>query len=222
MRGYVTTLNRLAEMGLGDLDAIERFWVGEAEAFFAAKPLKLEVDTSKGLRAIIRSLVEQALERQKEGQGVFHSGALLQHLVGAKLECALGSGKVTHHTFTTADAPSQRSGDFLIGNVAIHVTTAPGEAVITKCAKNLKAGLRPILVTVQRRLEAAESLAANIGIEERIDIFEIEQFIALNLHEWAGFEEDLRKPKVFELIERYNEIIGSFETDPSLRVEFKG
>ncbi len=221
MRDYVAALNGLAELGMADLDAIERFWVSEAEAFFAAKPIKLEIDASKGLRAIIRSLMDQAIERQKAGQGVFHSGALLQHLVGAKLECALGPDKVKHHAFTTADAPSQRSGDFLIGNVAIHVTTAPGEAVIAKCAENLRAGLRPILVTVGRRLEAAESLAANVDLEERIDFFELEQFIALNLHEWGAFEERMRRPKVLDLVEKYNAIVEAVETDPSLRIEFK-
>lgn len=221
MREYVLALNALAAAGLADLDAIETFWVHQAEAFFASKPIKLEVDASKGLRTIIRSLVDQAVDRQKQGQGVFHSGALLQHLVGAKLACAMGPEKVTQHTFTTADAPGQRAGDFLVGNVAIHVTTAPGEAVLRKCEQNLKAGLRPILVTVRRRMEAAESLAADIEIEERIDIFEIEQFIALNIHEWGRFEEQERKSKVIELIDRYNEIVDSLETDPSLRIELK-
>ena len=65
--------------------------------------------------------------------GMYYAGAVAQNLVGAKLDCALGKGKFEHNSYSTADAPGDRAGDFLVCGVAIHVTTAPGEAVIERC-----------------------------------------------------------------------------------------
>jgi hypothetical protein len=48
-------------------------------------------------------------------------------MVGAKLDCALGLGKFEHNSYSTSDQQSGRSGDFFLGDVAIHVTTAPAK-----------------------------------------------------------------------------------------------
>ena len=153
--------------------------------------------------------------------GMYYAGAVLQHMVGAKLDCALGKGHLQHNSFSTADAPNERAGDFFLGDVAIHVTTSPGEAVIERCRENLNDGHRPILVTLQKGLTVAEGLASNVGLADRIDVFEIEQFIALNLYELARFAAEGRKTAVTDLVERYNEIVEEFETDPSLKIELR-
>jgi hypothetical protein len=62
-------------------------------------------------------------------------------------------------------------------------------------------------------------LAANVGLAERIDIFEIEQFVALNLYEMGKFAADGRKVAITDLVSRYNEIVQEVETDPSLKIE---
>ena len=145
----------------------------------------------------------------------------MQHLVGAKLECALGPGKFEHNSFSTADAPGGRVGDFALEDVVIHVTTSPGEAVIEKCRDNLNDGLRPILVTMQKGLTVAEGLSENAGIVDRIDVFEIEQFVALNLYEMGQFKAGGRKAAVVKLVEHYNAVVKAFETDPSLMIEIR-
>jgi len=221
MREYVGFLNALNGKGKVDLDAIEGFWIERVHEFFAGKPFKIKLDASRSLRAVVRDVIGQAVERQKTSPGVYYAGAVLQHLVGAKLECALGHGAVEHNSFSTADAPSDRVGDFLIDDVGVHVTTSPGEAVIEKCRDNLNDGLRPMLVTLQRGLTVGEGLAGNVGLADRIDIFEIEQFVALNLYELGKFGADGRKTAVTDLVERYNEIVEEFETDPSLKIEFR-
>jgi hypothetical protein len=149
------------------------------------------------------------------------SARVLRCLVGATLDCALGKGHFQHNSFSTADAPNERSGDFFLGDVAIHVTTAPGEAVVERCRENLNNGHRPILVTVQRGLSVAEGLAANVGLSDRIDVFEIEQFVALNLYELGKFAADGRKVAITDLVSRYNEIVDEFETDPSLKIDLR-
>lgn len=221
MREYVAFLNDLARAGDIDFKAVEGFWIERVNEFFAAKPFKIRLDASKSLRAVVRDVLAQAEERQRTTPGMYYAGAVLQHLVGAKLDCALGQGEFTHNSFSTADAPSGRAGDFLIGDVAIHVTTSPSEAVIAKCGDNLNDGLRPMLVTLQRGLPVAEGLADNAGISDRIDVFEIEQFIALNLYELGKFAASGRKTAVSDVVTRYNEVVDEFETDPSLKIEVK-
>ncbi|WP_430755110.1 DUF4928 family protein [Magnetovirga frankeli] len=59
------------------------------------------------------------------------------------------------------------------------------------------------------------------GLGERIDVFEIEQFIALNLYELGKFGAEGRRIAVDDLVMRYNAIIDAVETDPSLKIEFR-
>lgn len=221
MQRYVGFLNELAAQGPVDLDAVEGFWIERVHEFFSAKPFKIKLDASRSLRTVVRDVLGQAEERQRNTPGVHYAGAVMQHLVGAKLDCALGQGRFQHNSFSTADAPSGRAGDFFLGDVAIHVTTSPGEAVIERCRDNINAGHRPILVTGQRGLTAAEVLADNQGLGDRIDMFEIEQFLAVNLYELGEFAAEGRRVAVNDVVERYNEIVDEFETDPSLKIEFR-
>ena len=222
MREYVSLLNGLAgDDDAVDLDAVEAFWIERVHEFFSAKPFKIRLDASRSLRTLVRDMVAQAEERQRNTPGMQYAGAVLQHLVGAKLDCALGVGNFDHNSFSTSDAQTGRNGDFFIGDVAIHVTTAPGEAVIGRCRDNIDDGHRPIIVTTARGLTVAEGLAENAGLGERIDVFEVEQFVALNLYELGKFAAEGRRIAVGEVVTRYNEIVEEVETDPSLKIEFR-
>jgi hypothetical protein len=221
MQAYVSFLNELAAKGTPDLEAIEKFWIGRVHEFFAAKPFKIKLDASRSLRTLVRDVLAEAEERQKNTPGMQYAGAVLQHLVGAKLDCALGKGKFEHNSFSTSDAQTGRAGDFFIGDVAIHVTTSPGEAVIERCRENLGDNLRPVIVTMRRGLTVAEALADNAAIGERVDAFEIEQFVALNIYELGKFASEGRRVAVTDLVTRYNEIVEEVETDPSLKIEFR-
>jgi hypothetical protein len=53
----------------------------------------------RSLRAVVRDVIAQAEERQKTSPGVYYAGAVLQHLVGTKLDGALGKGNVQHNSF---------------------------------------------------------------------------------------------------------------------------
>ncbi len=57
----------------------------------------------------------------------------------------------------------------------------------------------------------------NAGLADRIDVFEVEQFIALNLYQLGKFGADGRRLAVSDFVTRYNEIIDDVETDPSLK-----
>jgi len=219
MRAYVAFLNGLQIKKPALLNEIEAWWIERVKEHFSAKPFRLRFDSAKGLQAIIQDLLAQARKRQQESSGMMYQGAVLQHLVGAKLELALPELQITHNGFSVADAVSDRSGDFVIDDSIIHITTSPGEAVIRKCQRNLEAGAKPIILTVADGVPVALGLAKNAELAGRIDIMDAEQFLAANLHEIALFKTSERRTTLGKLIETYNRIVSENETDPSLRIE---
>lgn len=219
MRAYVTFLNGLRIKKAGVLDEVEAWWIDRIKEHFSAKPFRLRFDAAKGLQAIIQDLLAQAKKRQQESSGMMYQGAMLQHLVGAKLDLALPELDITHNGFSVADAVSDRAGDFVIDDSIIHITTSPGEAVIRKCQRNLEGGAKPIILTVADGVSVAKGLAGNAGLAGRIDIMDAEQFLAANLHELTFFKTSERKTTLEKLIETYNRIVSENETDPSLRIE---
>lgn len=221
MRRYVEFLNGLHAGGLADLGKIEEWWIACVEGFFAAKPLIFRLDPSKSLRAVVGDLLDQALKRQQENSGTMYTGAVLQHLVGAKLE-TWRPGSVEHHGFSVKDEASGRPADFVVGDAAIHVTVSPSEALVQKCRRNLDVGLRPVIVTTQKAMPVADGLVEAAGVQGRVEIFEVEQFVATNLHERSGFAAEQRRTTVEEFLATYNDIVSEHETDPSLGIKIGG
>jgi hypothetical protein len=218
MREYLKLLNSLHADGILDFAKIEEWWINRVKAYFAAKPFKLRIDPSRSLRSIVAELIDAAFLRQRECPGTMIAGAVMQHLVGAKLECALKDKPIEHAGFSVADSPGRRKGDFLVGDTAIHVTTAPTEALVRKCCDNLSGNIRPVIITTLSGLGGAGALAKNAAVEDRIDIIEIEQFIATNVYEWSQFEQVQRPLSVKKLVDTYNRIIEQSETDQSLKI----
>jgi len=220
MRAYVAFLAmQNGKRGIVDLKAAEAFWIGEVKKFFAGKPFLMKLDASWGVRTSVRHLMAQAIARQKDIKGTKFLGTMMQHLVGAKLDVVLGKGKLQHHSANQSDQRPDRHGDFDLEDVAIHVSTAPSEALIRKCDQNLGKGKRPIIITTTDGTPTAEGLLRNAGLTERVDIIEFEQFIATNVFEIGRFNQDGRRETFRKIIEAYNAIVGSAETDPSLRIE---
>ncbi len=218
MRSYVEFLNGLYKDNLLSFKVIEEWWIERIKEYFASKPFKFKLDSSKSIRSAVRDLIDQAFKRQKDVPGTMFAGAIFQHLVGAKLELIMPN-RITHNGFSVADTSSKRLGDFSLDDVCIHVTTSPGEAVVRKCKNNLDDGLHPIVITTSKGVDVVDGLASNQGIEGRIDVFEIEQFIATNIYEISKFAEKSRKITVSQLVEKYNAIVERCETDPSLKIE---
>jgi hypothetical protein len=178
-------------------------------------------DPSKTIGASLDELFEQARKRQKQNPGTQYLGAILQHLVAAKLSLILPSGKFEIHGASVADSSTERSGDFVINNTIIHCTTAPGEPLIQKCKNNIRSGCLPVIITIFDRVKTALDLAADADLNSRIEVWDIQQFLATNINEHSLFDNAARNTKLADIIEKYNAIIGEKETDPSLRIEFE-
>lgn len=218
-QAYAKFLNELNRQGLAKLDEIEAWWVARFVDYFNTEPFKLNYDQSKTLGVMLRNLLDQAIERQRKSPGKTYVGAVLQHLVGAKLELALPEVKITHNGFSVADAVSDRSGDFVIDDAIIHCTTAPTEALLQKCKANLQSGKRPIILTISKMIGAAEGAAESLGIDGRVEIMDALQFLAANLYEMSLFKAAQRKITIEKLVEKYNEIVSGHESDASLRID---
>jgi hypothetical protein len=218
MQAYVNFLNELHKGGILDFAKIEEWWISRVQEYFASKPFKLKLDQSKSLRHAVHDLLDSAFARQKEMPGTMAAGAVMQHLVGAKLEIMSLGLDIEHRGFSVADSPGGWKGDFLIHDTAIHVTTAPTEALIRKCRDNLEQGLRPVIITTDTGIGGATALALNAGIADRIDVLEVEQFVATNVYEKSAFSASKRAVTVAGLIEKYNKIVEACESDPSLKI----
>lgn len=182
--------------------------------------LSFNFDTGKSVAANLAEIFQQAAEIQKNSGGTNFVGAMLQHLVGAKLDIVMGKGIAQHHGFSVADHSTDRQGDFEVNGVAIHVTTHPTEALIRKVANNLQAGLKPLIVTLADGVIGAGFLIKNTEWKDRIDIIDATQFLTANVYERSCFKAGEWKATLTGILTRYNEIVAECETDPVLHIRF--
>jgi hypothetical protein len=219
MKIYVAVLNELNLAKTLDLHEALLWWIQKVRLHFASEGAKFHFDTGKSVRANINDLIRQAAELQAAGQGTNYVGAMLQHLVGAKLDIVLGQGKLRHHGFSVADHSTDRNADYQVESVAIHVTTHPNEALGRKCAENIKAGLKPLIITFGDAVRPAEFMLKTFELNERVDVLDAAQFLTANVYERSLFKAAECKVTLVALLSRYNAIVDECETDPSLHIK---
>lgn len=217
---YVEFLNAWNAEEPVDFAVIEDFWAEQVREYFRNQPFVLTSDTSKTIGANLEDLFEQARKRQAQNPGTQYLGMVLQHLVAAKLSMILPMGAFEVHGASVADAPTERSGDFVINSTIIHCTTAPGAPLLEKCRLNLRAGCHPVIITIFDRVRTALDLASDAGLDDRVDVWDIQQFLSSNIYEHSLFDERNRNATIADIVDKYNEIVLA-ETDPSLRIEFE-
>jgi len=117
---YVEFLNLWNQDEAIDFDAVEMFWVEQVDEYFRNQPFVLAADPSRTIGACLDELFEQARKRQKQNPGTQYLGAIVQHLVGAKLSRILPPEKFQAHGASVADSSTDRGGDFVINNTILH------------------------------------------------------------------------------------------------------
>ena len=214
MREYVALLNRLHAEGSADLDAIEAFWIARVQDFFAAKPFRIRLDASRSLRTSCATCSTRPKNARRRRPGVYYAGAVMQHMVGAKLDCALGPGSLEHNSYSTSDQQSGRKGDFFLGDVGDSCHDVAGRsgdrAVPGQPERRLSRHARHRTARPNRRRGAG----GQCRLGDRIDVFEIEQFIALNLYELGRFAAEGRRVALSDFVTRYNEIVDDVRNRP--------
>lgn len=218
---YVDFLNTWNAEEPVNFDEIEAFWAEQVREYFRNQPFVLTADASKTVGANLDELFEQARKRQKQNPGTQYLGTVLQHLVAAKLCLILPEGSFEIHGASVADAPTARSGDFVINKTIIHCTTSVGDLLINKCKVNIANGFRPVIITIFERVQTALNQIEDAGLSGRIEVWDIQQFLSSNIHEHSLFDEGKQNATLGTIIENYNQIVHEKETDPSLRIEFE-
>lgn len=218
---YVDFLNTWNAEEPVNFDEIEAFWAEQVREYFRNQPFVLTADASKTVGANLDELFEQARKRQKQNPGTQYLGTVLQHLVAAKLCLILPEGSFEIHGASVADAPTARSGDFVINKTIIHCTTSVGDLLINKCKTNIANGFRPVIITIFERVQTALNQIEDAGLSGRIEVWDIQQFLSSNVHEHSLFDEGKQNATLGTIIENYNHIVHEKETDPSLRIEFE-
>lgn len=221
MESYVELLNSLHSHSKSlDLEAVMEWWIGKVRLHFASEGPKFNYDLGKSVAANLADIFSQATDIQKNSGGSNFVGAMLQHLVGAKMDIVLGIGAVTHHGFSVADHSTERQADFEVNGVAVHVTTHPSEALIRKVAANIKAGIKPVIVTLSDGVDGAAYLLKNTEWKDRVDVIDATQFLTANVYERSLFKAGDCRVTLMGILARYNEIVDMCETDPVLQIRF--
>lgn len=149
-------------------------------------------------------------------------GAVLQHLIGAKLDLRFAEqpGVVGHHSAATADVQIGRLGDFEIGSTVFHVTKNPTNDHFRKAWQNAQNGRKVYLLVPRQMLTATISLAEVFkeGFTKKIDIHSVEGFVTQNLDELAVFDRDEALRQLHQVLTKYNELVARYENDPSLKI----
>ncbi|MXV86088.1 MAG: DUF4928 domain-containing protein [Acidimicrobiales bacterium] len=182
--------------------------------FFDRQRLRIEYRSHEPTGAVISQLLDAASRR-----GGNASGAVAQHVVGAALCLHYPNMEIDNHSYTTADEQTGRVGDFILSSAALHVTTAPGEALMRKCEANLARDLFPVVLTLRERIAAAEGLAGNFNIADSISVRDVVEFAADAVDISARYVRSQMAARLRELLDTYNARVAAAEPDPSLQVE---
>lgn len=175
--------------------------------------LNLDMDRRQSPATWVNAIVESAKGRS--------GGIVEQQLVGAKLARRFRNITIPNHPAHAGDQQTDRAGDFTIAKSVYHVTAAPSRNVLQKCAQNVKAGLRPILLVPRAQDNKARVLAQDEGIEKELVIIAIEDFVAVNIIELATEEDKDFFNVLQEIVEVYNRRLSEVETDLSLQIDLR-
>lgn len=88
-----------------------------------------------------------------------------------------------------------------------------------QCFADSDGRLRPLVISSSAGAVQTEALAQEVGMDRKVEVLDITQFLVSNMLEWTGFNGNQRRHTFEELITRYNAIVEACETDPSLKIE---
>ncbi|CDM88606.1 DUF4928 family protein [Xenorhabdus bovienii] len=182
--------------------------------YFDKQRISVDIDSLKPVSFLVTEILKAAADRSDKPTGI-----VLQHLVGAKLQLRFPDEKIGLERANTADLQTDREGDFQVGNTAFHVTTAPMEKLVSRCVKNKNEGYRPVILTLESKVQAAKQMAENVNMLDQIAVQSAEIFIGTNIEEIAVYDGDKIKESIAQLIRTYNDRIDRIESDKSLMIE---
>jgi hypothetical protein len=196
--------------GRGLRDEMARV-IADMEDRLDGVPLRLRCDRARSPAAWIDSILAAAELRSL--------GVVERHLVGATLQQRHPDITIPNNPGHAGDAQTGRSGDFPLKDVSYHVTATDGKEATERCKQNIESGVHPVLLVPRRYLEKARARADVVGIEHRVSILAIEDFITQNIIEMSTHQERDFFSTLKAIIDEYNRRLEEVETDMSLKIE---
>ncbi len=190
---------------------LQRFLVDRVRDFHTQKRLVIVYDPAKSTWQSVREVLSKAAEVGKEG-------AIAQYLIGAKLELRFPDRTIGNESYSTADEPLGRKGDFVIGDAVFHVTVAPMPGLYEKCRRNLEEGFKVYLLVPDRVVTGTKQLA-ELQAPGSLTVISIESFVSQNLDELSVFSTSETKRSLLSLLETYNRRVDLAETNKSMMIE---
>lgn len=197
--------------------ALEKFFTDRVRVdYFDKQRIDVEIDPGKPVSAVVGDILSAAAERADQP-----TGEVLQHLVGAKLQLRFPQVEIGMDKANSADQQTDREGDFQVGTTAFHVTVAPMEKIIDRSIRNKRAGYRPVILTPERRVQAARQMVENrdASMASQVSVQAAEIFIGTNIEEIAVYDSAQIRRDLALLVRTYNRRIELIETDKSLQIE---
>ena len=93
----------------------------------------------------------------------------------------------------------------------------PNATLIEKCRVNLRDGYYPVIITIFDRVRTALDLAADAGLDKRVEVWDVRSFV-FKYFERSRFDE-ANHSTIADIIEKYNEIVRA---DPILAYVLDG
>jgi len=204
-------IGRGRSLRLGRLQDQVECLVNELDDWSNRKPLSLACHRQQSPAVWVASILEWAERRPEE--------LIEQQLVGATLQRRHPNIKVPNHPGHAADLQTHRTGDFTLRNVSYHVTATDGKEAVQRCKQNLDAGVHPVLLVPRQFLVKANIHAENAGIQKRLSVLALEDFITQNIIELSTNEQADFFAILKAIVEEYNRRLEEVETDMSLKIE---
>jgi hypothetical protein len=196
--------------GQGLRDELAR-WAKDTEDRLNSIPLKLQCDRYQSPAAWVNSILVAAELRS--------CGVVERHLVGATLQQRHPHIAIPNHPSHAGDVQTGRSGDFLLQSISYHVTATDGKEAVERCRQNIGAGVHPILLLPKRYVDKAGLYAEIAGIQNRISILAIEDFMTQNIIEMSTQQQRDFFSTLKAIVDEYNRRLEQVETDLSLKID---
>ena len=174
--------------------------------------VRIHLERQDSIGTHIESLLVAVRGGRDPVMGEAQVSLLMWHLVAAVL---MMKGLLNEDAIATIPALSP----LRVGNTVIHITQCPEWPLMHQCFADSDGKLRPLVISSSAGAAQAEALAQEVGMGRKVEVLDITQFLVSNMLEWTAFDGSKRRNTFEKLIVRYNVIVESCETDPSLKIE---
>ena len=180
---------------------------------------KLAGDTSRSVSDAVNGLLDQAVKRQKQNPGMKYAGTLLATPCRGETGAIDANGRDSWCLRCRLIKRGARG----ISSLATRPFTAPPplRAYLSRNVSQTLAtvSIRSSLLSTDR-VVTARSLLEDAGIGGRVEVWDLQQFLSINVYEHGLFSSNDCRRFLADLISGYNGIIDECETDPSLHIEY--